>query len=309
VDADNRHRLAIEINQILAIFGVLLEYITDAREVSIAANPTSSDQHHPHADDAQARLRAELLGQLVAGQFALEAALSELAGADPAIRDRLRSQIGLLAGLQQQVGTATGGALSALRAEVANLADSATAAARDARTSAADSLAANSPAAAARQTILDLSHDYYDRKVLDPYLKFQSEEDEKAYRKRELENQEAIRRELAKGTPEGDHNAALIFNRQLNDARDHGADASPDFADIMRRSQEAVRDTGANIEQPKVKATQPNITPPPVPDSELADVSAILKSAGVTTLAENTSSPGTAGTPRINRETTAPARS
>jgi hypothetical protein len=254
-------------------------------------------------------LRIELIAQLAASEFALQDALAKLAGADPAIRDQLRSQISMIAGMRQQVGTASGSSLGALRAEVANIAESATAAARDARLSAMSDISPASNIATARQTISNLSHDYYDRKVLDPYLKFQSEEDEKAYRKHEQENKEAIQRELAKGTPEGDHNAALIFDRQLKDAGAHGADASPDFADMRRRNEQAVRGTGANLQQPQAKATQPNIAPPPLPDSELADIRAALKSAGVTTLAENTSDPSAAGTPRINRDTTAPARS
>jgi len=261
----------------------------------------------PKPVDPQASLRAELLAQLGGAQLELQKIVAELArsGLNTALGD---NQLQALAQLQRAVGVADLKTLVSLRSEIGAAIVASQAAAQQG-SSEADNAAANSPAAAARQTITNLTHDYYDRKVLDPYLKFQSEEDEAAYRKREQENQEAIKRELAKGTLQGDHNAALLFERQLNDAGAHGADASPDFAEMKRQNQQAIRDTGANLEQPQTKTAQPNIVPPPVPDSELADVRAALKSAGVTALAENNSNPSAAGTPRINRETVTPARS
>ena len=200
-----------------------------AYEVSITANPTDSEPHHPHADDAQASLRAELTRELAAGQATLEAALAAVAGADPTVRDRLRTQIGLVSSLLQQVGTASGSALGTMRAEVATIAEGASAAAQDARTSAAGDLSSGSAIAIVAQA----AHNETNRvmagmKDFDRDLKFGPNDTEADYRKREAERQSYIATEQAKHTAQGDLNASAAAVGQMVDAKAHGA-GGPEF--------------------------------------------------------------------------------
>lgn len=233
-----------------------------------------------------------MLGQLVAGQFALEAALAELAGADPAIRDRLRNQIGTLAGLQQQVGTATGGALSSLRAEVANLTENATAAARDARTSAASNMSSASIATLAQAAREQVNNVMAGMKDFDPYLHFGSKEEEEEYRRREAERRAYIEAEQAKGTPQGDLNAANAAIAQMNDAKTHGADRSPAFADRYAALEQARDRLQSAISPEPAKETlrngNENLDPKPTPapstqtkSSDLDAAMAAFREAGV----------------------------
>lgn len=63
----------------------------------------------------------------------------------------------------------------------------------------------------------------------DPYLQFASAEDEEAYRRREAERRAYIEQQHARGTPQGDLNAAGAAVNQMVDAQAHGADRSPEF--------------------------------------------------------------------------------
>jgi Mg-chelatase subunit ChlI len=146
-----------------------------------------------------------LLGQVVAAQFDLEAAIAELTRTGGSIADA-QSQLQFLATVQRTVGTASPAALASMRAEIAATVNAAQAVAAQGRTAAnADDKPDRAMIAAeARQAIADVGRDVFERRVLDPYLRFTSAEDEEAYRKREEQNREAYERELAKGTPEGD---------------------------------------------------------------------------------------------------------
>jgi hypothetical protein len=196
-------------------------------------------------DDAQASLRAALTVELVACQFALESALADLSNAEPAVRDQLRSQLSLIAGLRQQVGAAQGSNLSILRAEVTALASSAAAAAQEARTSAAASTSASGSIA----TLAHAAHEQVNTvmagmKDFDGFLHFGPGDTEADYRKREAERRATIAAEQAKGTPQGDLNASGAAVGQMVDAKAHGAGDSPEFQqrwDTLVATTEALR--------------------------------------------------------------------
>jgi hypothetical protein len=265
---------------------------THPHEVSITARTTVETGQATLSPDPLASQRTELIGQLVASQFAIEAALAGLitAGADAAVAGEMRSQLALLSELRQQIGSAAGAALTALRNDVTAAAGSASSIVQQARAAAnAASMAASEKlmtAQEARHAIQAIGHDLFDRHVLDPYLQFRSEEDEKAYRKREEERRIAYERELAKNTEEGDRSAAEIIKTQLVDAKAHGANASPDFASLLSRTEAAA----TALHQPRQAAATPSTdrNPPPsiasrasVDDKDVDAITAALKATGI----------------------------
>lgn len=235
-----------------------------------------------------------MLGQIVASQFALESAIAELtqAGGDPALIAETRMQMSGLAELRQQIALSSGSALTSLRADINAASGASASAAQQARAAATNAAAANAnltPAERARANIEAVQRDLFENRVLDPYLQFKSAEDEAAYRKRERENKEAMDRESAKGTLQGDRNAAAILERQILDAGAHGANASPDYAPMLTQ----VRDAKAVLMQPVQQVSAKSATQDAgrAPDasarsqplaSELDDLLATLKAAGVT---------------------------
>lgn len=242
--------------------------------------------------DPLASQRTELIGQLVASQFAIEAALAALTtvGGDTAVAGEMQAQLSLLSELRQQIGSASGTALTALRNDVTAAAGSASSIVQQARNAAnAAGLAASEKlltAQQARHAIRAVGQDLFDRHVLDPYLQFASEEDEKAYRKREEERRIAYERELAKHTEEGDRRAAEIIKTQLLDAKAHGADASPDFASLLSRTEAAA----TALNEPRQAAATPNPDadrqPPTaarvsVDDNDVDAITAALKATGI----------------------------
>lgn len=231
-----------------------------------------------HIVDPEASLRAELTGAIAAAQIDIANAIAELArsGADSAA---LTNQNQALQQLQRTVGSANLGNLLALRGEVAATASSATNLANQAISSAASAAAAQanlSPAERARASIEALNRDLFEKRVLDPYLRFASPEDEEAYRKREREREAEIKRSLALGTPEGDRRAADLTHDQLRDAGAHGADRSPDFAGMMNQIGSA-RET-LNTTTPASVPDTPSLDSP---SSEVADIAATLRAAGL----------------------------
>lgn len=231
-----------------------------------------------HLVDPEASLRAELTGAIAAAQIDIANAIAELArsGADSSA---LTSQNSALQQLQHTVGSASLGSLLALRSEVAATASSATNLANQAISSAASAAAAQanlSPAERARANIEALNRDLFENRILDPYLRFNSAEDEEAYRKREREREAEIKRALALGTPEGDRRAADLTHDQLLDAGAHGADRAPDFGDMLNQSA-AAKDTFANA----TPADQAVELHPKSPSSDVADIAATLRAAGL----------------------------
>lgn len=240
-----------------------------------------------------------MLGQIVGAQFELERAIAELtrSGASAGLA---QGQLQALAKLQRQIGDAGGPALASLRAEIATTVSESRAiiqqganAARGAEAAEIETLATAS--AAARATAQSFMHDFYERKIFDPYLRFSSVEDEAEYRKREGAYRKAIDAELAKNTPEGDLAATKLARSQLADAGAHGADASPEFADRMASLDGGIDRLGSAIkssrtERPLTVGTntveKKAATSTPQTVAPLADVLATLQAAGISGIAQ-----------------------
>lgn len=234
--------------------------------------------------DPEASLRAELTGAIAAAQIDVANAIAELArsGADSAA---LTNQGHALQQLQRTVGSANLSSLLALRSDVTVAATSATALANQAISTATNAAAASanlSPAQRAHANIEALGRDLFEKRVLDPYLQFESAEDEEAYRKRERERAEAYDREMAKGTAEGYRRALQISTAQVVDAGAHGAHRSPDFPAMEQRLRQAESDfpkTPKNeVEKENGIAKSESAS---AVDGDLSDVMAALKAAGV----------------------------
>lgn len=212
-------------------------------------------------------------------------------GSDSVLHGELRSQLALLADLRQQIGSASGTALAALRNDVSAATGSASAIVQQARAaaSAAGNAANDKPmnAQQARQAIEAVGRDLFERRVLDPYLQFRNAEDEAAYRKREQENAEALKRALALHTPEGDRRATEITLSQLADAKAHGADRSPDFDRLSGEAAAAQASLVAAKPKAVVRANSTKIqvaapaeaTPT---DRDISDVAKLLSETGIT---------------------------
>jgi hypothetical protein len=116
-----------------------------------------------------------------------------------------------------------------------------------------------------------------------PYLQFSSAEEEEAYRKREAERDEARKRALAMNTPEATARAAKLVLEQIDDAGQHGANRSPEFAKLRGQVEQSL----AELRQPDApdKDEQPSRSESQqLRNSEaLDDIMAALKSAGVQT--------------------------
>jgi hypothetical protein len=240
-------------------------------------------------------LRAELLGRVVAAQFDLERAIANLirSGASTAFA---QNELGALGKLQRQIGSANPVTLATLSGTVA----AAIASAQDVNRQAATLAIGNDPDAAntliavagakARAAVQEDMRDIYDRKVLDPYLRFASTADEEAYRRHEEETRRAIEKALAERTPEGDLRAAKLLRDQLLDAKEHGADASPDFANLVARNEQGIAGLESAMANAQPARSQPATAPtsavpadttPPASDDKLASVMAQLRSVGV----------------------------
>lgn len=185
-----------------------------------------------------------MLGQLIAAQFSLEDAVAELErGGAPT--DAARSQLQALGDLQRQIAVASPAALTSLRGEIAGAIATSRQMQQQGRSasnveSAEAALAVTN--ARTRATVERIAGDLFERRIFDPYLQFASEEEERAYREREAERRETIRRELAKGTPEGNLNASAATVGQVLDAGANGADRSPEFERTKQDAFTAYRD-------------------------------------------------------------------
>ena len=205
-------------------------YDSRAHGVVITAKMTVSEGQPISSVDPEASLRAELTGAISAAQIDITEAIAELArsGADASA---LTNQRQSLQQLQKQVGTANLTTLAGLRAEIAGavattqtLTEQSRAVAITAGQAAAETLATAS--VNSRLAVISIMRDMH---RFDPYLNFASAEDEAAYRKREAERLAYIDAQHAKGTVEGNLNAAGAAVGQLADAKAHGAGNSPEF--------------------------------------------------------------------------------
>lgn len=267
---------APKVNEILTIAMLCYEDGPHAHGVSISGKMTFSEGQQ-HLVDPEASLRAELTGAIAAAQIDIANAIAELArsGAGSAA---LANQGQALQQLQRTIGSANLGSLLALRQEVAATSSSASALANQAIATASSAAAAQanlSPAERARATIEALHRDLFENKVLDPYLRFASPEDEEAYRKRESEREAEIKRQIALGTPEGNRRATELLQDQLRDAGAHGADRSPDFADIVARTTGVNQAIGSAAPRQQAEEVRATVQP------EILGIAATLKAAGL----------------------------
>ena len=184
--------------------------------------------------DPQASLRTELVGQIVASQFALESSIAELmqAGGDPAIIAETRMQMSGLAELRQQIAARNGAALAGLRGDVNAAASASSGAVQQARVASASAASAGAAtlAEAAAKSRAQVSEIMRGMKDFDPHLQFTSRDDEDAYRRREAERRAYVAQQHTRNTPEGDLNASAAAIGQMVDAKAHGAGDSPEFA-------------------------------------------------------------------------------
>ena len=191
--------------------------------------------------DPEASLRAELLGTIAGAQFDIDNAIAELArsGTDTSA---LTNQRQSLQQLQKQVGSASFTTLAGLRAEIAGAVAITQTLAEQGRTIAtvAGHAAAEALATASANSRAQVTSIMRDMHRFDAYLHFASAEDEAAYRKHEAERLAYINAQHAKGTAEGNLNAAGATVAQLADAEAHGAGNSPEF---KQRQRELVEST------------------------------------------------------------------
>lgn len=168
-----------------------------------------------------------MIGKLAIAQFDLENALAELSR-NGASTGPLEIQLQNLSVAMRQVGSAGPAALASLRSDVAAIVAQSGAVAQQARTSATSAQSADAAelASAVRDQVNAVMRGMKD---FDPYLQFANAEAEADYRRREAERRAYIEEQQAKGTPEGDLNAAGAAMGQMADAGAHGAVASPEF--------------------------------------------------------------------------------
>ena len=164
-----------------------------------------------------------------------------------------------LALLQKRVDRASPASLAAIRAEVvASVAATQSfvqqiQGAGSAVT--AEKAALQQASEAARGSVTDFIHDYYDQKKFDRYLQFASVDDEQEYRRREEERKRAIDKALAEHTPEGNLQANKLAIDQLKDAGAHGADKSPDYKPTLDRLDHDEHDLSKAIADARDKGT------------------------------------------------------
>ena len=207
--------------------------------------------------DPEASLRAELTGAIAAAQFDIESAIAEVmrSGADVSA---LANQAQSLQQLQKQIGSAGATTLISLRAEIAGAVATTQAVTQQARTVAATAAqaAAEALGAASANSRASVNAIMRDMHRFDPYLQFASAEDEAEYRKREAERRAYIDAQHAKGTPEGNLNAAGAAIGQMADAKAHGAGNSPEFerwsnelTNTTTKLRDAARQSGLSTEE------------------------------------------------------------
>lgn len=213
----------------------------------------------PHSTDPLRAEAAMLLSQARAQSIEIQRALAAVHG-DGALQSRLSAMAAQASGVARQISQALNssgplheGDLVALESimvpeDTGALLTEATAGAIAGNAS-AQSVAAAS--AATRQQVQTLSDDVFEKRIFDPYLHFSSAEDEADFRKRQAAARKYVDEQLARGTPEGNLNAAGGMQGTLLDADAHGAGASPEFmprwdalADDARRQRTAMQAAG-----------------------------------------------------------------
>jgi len=210
-------------------------------------------------------------------------------GGDSSTLIAAEQQLSRLAGLQHHI--VHGGDLATLRAAVRATVDAVQGLVPQTRNAAATGttaeLALHQATAHARQVTNTFVHDFYERRIFDPYLSFASAEEEQAYRDREEARQRAIAEARARGTPEGDLLALRLGREQLEDAARFGADRSPDYAGLYSQVSSAERDLRGAMGPVQRERSIAVLDEAPTPQPAISpDVLASLRQAGVT-IAEN----------------------
>lgn len=218
-----------------------------------------------------------------------------------------QNQLSRLGGLHQRIEQMHGGGLAAIRAEVMATVAASQAMSQQARTSTVSAQAAEAALHAASEeahrNVTTFMHDFYERKIFDPYLRFASPEEEEAYRKRETERERAIKTALAEGTPQGNLRANDLAIAQLEDAGAHGADASPEYQSSMARLRQG---RAALTREMGVEAQAAGQAPAPPADPLVdikssvdipGDVLAALRATGVVVADQSQTGHGVNATP------------
>ena len=163
---------------------------------------------------------------MVGAQFELERALAEI---PVAARTEGTQQLQALKDMQGQIGRASTGMLTVMQADIVATVATARATVQQGRAAAIAAEVAivlNEAAVASRATVNAVMADMH---RFDRYLQFGPGDDETAYRQREADRLRDITAQQAKGTPQGDLNAAGGAIGQMVDAKAHGAGSSPEF--------------------------------------------------------------------------------
>lgn len=247
--------------------------------------------HRTQADDPNASIRPILAAELSSAQAALESQIEQLRHAAIATGDsgsvaNAESQLQRLALLGRKLDHASPEALRAMQAEVLAVIANAQQTAQQVSTATANArtaeVALHSAQAQARRVTDDFLHDFYERKIFDPYLTFSSPEEERAYREREEARQRAIEAARAQGTPQGELTALRLSQEQLEDAARFGADRSPEFAPTYNRVVQARGDLEQALGVSPEASQQASLQEPAVPPSLVCpDIIASLRNAGV----------------------------
>lgn len=149
-----------------------------------------------------------------------------------------------------------------------------------ARDTAAARERANSPEAQQqrlRTSLAAMHHDLFEKKILDPYLRFESAGEEEEYRKRERERKGEVERLQKIGTPEALQKVAALQKDQIQDAGQHGATASPDFKRIEAQADQNLAEATTLL----ARSTQEVRRTDKGSDGQLAAIRDVLASAGV----------------------------
>lgn len=124
---------------------------------------------------------------------------------------------------------------------------------------------------AAREAVHDFQDAYFKDRKFDPYLQFASAEDERKFRERENERQEAIQRALAQNSPEGNLKANQLALDQLKDAGAHGATRSPEYETMRKSLQASQDDLSAAITSSQPAPSQTTSKASAAPGKDIAD--------------------------------------
>lgn len=225
---------------------------------------TASEQDQRSSPENLRDQAEGLLTQAQAHMADIQRALDAMSG-DDGLRSRLTDAAAQISGAIGALYQALSGPVSALRRTdllaLQGIVQSALitglltqASAQAGASGRAETLAVAS--AAVRTDTQTLADDIFGRRIFAPYLRFESAEEEAAFRDREARARAYIEAQLGRGTQEGNLNAGSGMLGHMLDAHAHGAGDSPDFlprwntlADKLQRQRAAMRAAGQSTEE------------------------------------------------------------